>query len=120
MAEVREADAASASADQISLACSAEYMSYPITEQTCWSVTSFKAPFFEPTSRASVDIVAVIDKSGSMSGEKIKLVRETLLFVIDQCKLILTMANFFSNLVHVVINSFLCLALEKKYDCLNR
>ena len=91
MAEVQEADGASATvdvSDQISLTCSAEYMSYPLSEQTCWSVTSLKAPFYETTTRASVDIVAVIDKSGSMSGEKIKLVRKTLLFVIDQCEFI--------------------------------
>ena len=78
------AAAAAPSTEQISLTCSAEYSSYPLSEQNCWTITSFKAPFYEPTSRASVDIVAVIDKSGSMSGEKIKLVRKTLLFVIDQ------------------------------------
>ncbi len=90
MAEVQEADGASATvdvSDQISLTCSAEYMSYPLSEQTCWSVTSLKAPFYEPTARASVDIVAVIDKSGSMKhGNKLSLVKETLHFVIDQCK----------------------------------
>ena len=85
MAEERT-DAVLTGSDQITLECSTEYVSYPLTEQTCWAVTSFKAPFHEPTSRASVDIVAVIDKSGSMGGEKIKLVRKTLLFVIDQCK----------------------------------
>ena len=89
MAEQSADTAASATgSEQISLTCSAEYMSYPLSEQTCWSVTSLKAPFYETTTRASVDIVAVIDKSGSMSGEKIKLVRKTLLFVIDQCEFI--------------------------------
>ena len=85
--EIKETDAAVLTGcDQISLECSIEYVSYPLTEQTCWAVTSFKAPFHETTSRASVDIVAVIDKSGSMKGEKLKLVQETLHFVIDQCK----------------------------------
>ena len=37
-------------------------------------------------SRSPVDIVAVIDHSGSMAGEKLDLVRKTLLFVIDQLK----------------------------------
>ena len=77
---------AAAVSEQISLSCSAEYDSYPLTEQSCWAITSFKAPFYEPTSRSSVDIVAVIDKSGSMRGDKIALVRKTLLFVIDQCE----------------------------------
>jgi Mg-chelatase subunit ChlD len=34
--------------------------------------------------RAGLDLVFVIDVSGSMEGEKIKLVRETLLFIIDE------------------------------------
>ena len=72
--------------EQISLDCSAEYASYPLTEQSCWAITSIKAPFYEPTSRSSVDIVAVIDKSGSMAGSKLALVKKTLLFVIDQCE----------------------------------
>lgn len=36
--------------------------------------------------RVGLDIVMVIDISGSMSGEKIKLVVETLLFIIDELK----------------------------------
>ncbi|XP_064400224.1 uncharacterized protein LOC135346514 [Halichondria panicea] len=84
--EIKETDVVLTGCDQIALECSTEYVSYPLTEQTCWAVTSFKAPFYEPTSRASVNIVAVIDKSGSMKGEKLKLVKETLHFVIDQLK----------------------------------
>jgi Mg-chelatase subunit ChlD len=73
---------------RVALNATAEYASYGVQpEQSCWAITSLKAPFYEPTSRAPVDIVAVVDKSGSMSGDKIKLVRETLLFVIEQCKL---------------------------------
>ena len=64
-----------------------EFGSYtPSAEQPAWAVCTLKAPFYEPTSRAPVDIVAVIDKSGSMHGEKLDLVKETLEFVIDQCK----------------------------------
>ena len=80
------ATAAAPSTEQISLTCSAEYSSYALNEQNCWAITSFKGPFYEPTSRASVDIVAVIDKSGSMRGEKLTLVKETLHFIIDQCE----------------------------------
>ena len=38
----------------------------------------------EDNTRAQVDLVAVIDRSGSMSGDKINLVKETLLFVLTQ------------------------------------
>ena len=73
-------------AKSVCMSASAEYASYLAkSAQLCWAVTNFKAPFYEPTSRAPVDIVAVIDKSGSMSGQKLRLVKKTLLFVIDQC-----------------------------------
>ncbi len=72
----------------VSLSGNTEYASYkPGSKQECWAITTFKAPYYEPSARADVDIVAVIDKSGSMSGQKIALVRKTLEFVIDQCKL---------------------------------
>eukprot|EP01124_Arcella_intermedia_P016757 TRINITY_DN23366_c0_g1_i1.p1 TRINITY_DN23366_c0_g1~~TRINITY_DN23366_c0_g1_i1.p1 ORF type:complete len:451 (-),score=103.01 TRINITY_DN23366_c0_g1_i1:34-1386(-) len=47
-------------------------------------ITSLKAPFFEETNRAPIQIVAVIDRSGSMQGDKIELVKETLKFVAKQ------------------------------------
>lgn len=47
-------------------------------------MASFKAPSYELTPRPSVDIVAVIDRSGSMRGTKLDLLKKTLLFVIDQ------------------------------------
>ncbi len=73
--------------DRISIEWTPEFAAYPpTTKQECWSVCTLKAPFFEPDVRAPVDIVAVIDKSGSMHGEKLNLVKETLEFVIDQCK----------------------------------
>jgi len=49
-------------------------------------MATLTAPFFEAASRASIDLVAVIDRSGSMEGEKIRLVQETLRFMIDQLK----------------------------------
>ena len=72
--------------NRVQLSGCAEYQSYTCAGQTCWATASFKAPFYEPTSRPTVDIVAVIDKSGSMSGVKLELVKKTLLFVIDQRK----------------------------------
>ena len=86
MAELQAA--AVAEGARISLSAVPEYASYPPSSQAlCWGIASLKAPFYEPTSRAPVDIVAVIDKSGSMRGGKLDLVKKTLLFVIDQCEI---------------------------------
>ncbi len=79
--------AAAPSAPPVAISASAEYNCYDFgSEQLCWAVTNFKAPYYEPTSRVPIDIVAVIDKSGSMRETKLNLVKKTLLFVIDQCK----------------------------------
>ena len=71
--------------NRIALSWETEFAAYkPERECAAWSVATFKAPFYEPTSRAPIDVCAVIDKSGSMAGEKLNLVKETLEFVIDQ------------------------------------
>ena len=86
--ETRVAESVTEAGDSVRLTAKTEHHCYsPSSKQECWAITSLKAPRYEPTSRASVDIVAVIDKSGSMRGEKIALVRKTLEFVIDQCEL---------------------------------
>ncbi|XP_062523654.1 uncharacterized protein LOC134198303 isoform X2 [Corticium candelabrum] len=73
--------------EKIVLSSEAEQDTYPFDSAAeCWSMVSLKAPVYEPSERASIDLVAVVDKSGSMSGEKISLVRETLHFVVDQLK----------------------------------
>jgi len=48
-------------------------------------MVTIKAPV-DPsgTSRAPLDLVAVIDRSGSMAGSKLILVKETLTFIVDQ------------------------------------
>jgi len=46
-------------------------------------MTSLKAPFFEDNKRAPLDLVAVIDKSGSMRRD-MELVRRTLSFILTQ------------------------------------
>ena len=85
--EMDEPAVGGSAATDINLTSSTEYACYsPAVKQQCWAVTSLKAPFYEPTARSAVDIVAVIDKSGSMRGSKIDLVKETLLFVIEQCE----------------------------------
>ena len=75
--------------ERISIEWTPEFTAYPpTTRQDGWVVCTLKAPFYEPTAPAPVDIVAVIDKSESMHGEKLYLVKETLEFLIDQCKLL--------------------------------
>ena len=73
---------------EINLTTSIQYAVYDHTKPTadCIAMATVRAPLYEPQSRSAVDIVAVIDRSGSMSGIKLDLVRKTLLFVIDQCK----------------------------------
>jgi Mg-chelatase subunit ChlD len=74
--------------DKIALEITPEYTSYsPGGQEKCWATATMTAPFYEPTSRSEIDLVAVIDRSGSMGGSKINLVKETLVFIIDQRKL---------------------------------
>lgn len=46
-------------------------------------MSSLKAPMYQPEKRAALDIVAVIDKSGSMEGEKLTLVKTMLYHMVD-------------------------------------
>ena len=73
---------------EISVTGSVQYTAYDHTKATadCIAMVTSRAPLYEPQSRSAVDIVAVIDRSGSMAGVKLDLVRKTLLFVIDQCE----------------------------------
>ena len=72
--------------EHVALSTNTEFACYPPDgQQDCWAIVSLKAPFYEPgKARAPVDIVAVIDRSGSMGGEKMKLVKTTLQFIVDQ------------------------------------
>ena len=76
------------SAQEITLTTSIQYHSYDYDKATadCIAMATIRGPPYETQSRSPVDIVAVIDHSGSMAGEKLDLVRKTLLFVIDQLK----------------------------------
>ena len=63
------------------------YLEYhPAHVTPCLVDPNLTAPTFmeEDNTRAQVDLIAVIDWSGSMSGDKINLVKETLLFVLNQ------------------------------------
>ena len=66
----------------------AEFTQYPHnSRQDCWAIVSAKAA--RVTTRQAVDIIAVIDNSGSMAGMKLNLVKETLLRLIHQRKLMI-------------------------------
>ena len=76
--------------NNLTLTAKAELCAYSHTSRhDCWAVANIKAPLYEPESRVPIDVVAVIDVSGSMAGEKLNLVKKTLLFVIGQRKSIL-------------------------------
>jgi uncharacterized protein YegL len=75
---------------QITISCSPEKeaLSYDTTHDVM-VLSSLKGPFMENAARASrapIDLVAVIDKSGSMEGDKINLVLQTMKFVVEQLK----------------------------------
>ena len=73
--------------DKIKLTVTPEYPEYdPAKASNCWVDINLSAPLYEEdeSKRPAVDIVAVIDRSGSMSGEKLPLVKKTLLFVVSQ------------------------------------
>lgn len=112
------AELQAAVAERIALTATTEYACYPpASQQACWATASLKAPFYEPTSRAPVDIVAVIDKSGSMRGGKLELVKKTLLFVVDQCKSLTYMSNFIYNVHHKIRLSLIVEPTWRLFHC---
>ena len=77
--------------DSINLSCSTEYKDYTYnTKQEIWTLVSLKAPLQEEDEsdekRPPVDVVAVIDISGSMSGGKLALIKKTLEYFLTQRK----------------------------------
>ena len=72
---------------EVQLTCQAEFQNYPYNEEhNCLSVVNLTVPCFEQEDgkRTPVDIVAVIDRSGSMAGNNLKLVKKTLEFLLKQ------------------------------------
>ena len=74
---------------EITVSCQTEFKHYVYNKsEEIWALVTLKAPENEDENkRAPIDVVAVIDKSGSMAGHKLKLVKQTLEFVISQCKI---------------------------------
>jgi Mg-chelatase subunit ChlD len=73
----------------LSLSCTTEYTQLSLNEQEVYMMLSLKAPEYESPDRqgrAPLDLICVIDVSGSMHGDKIELMKKTLLFMVDQLK----------------------------------
>ena len=91
-------------AEEIMLTTCTQYAAYDHAKATtdCIAMASGRAPVYETQIRSPVDIVAVIDHSGSMADEKLNLVKKTLLFIIDQLKLCdLLCLVLYDNVVNV-------------------
>ena len=80
----------------VQVSCISEFAEYSYNaSHSIWAVVSLKAPHQKEEGdeegsskqRAGMDLVGVIDKSGSMAGEKMELVKSTLQFVLTQCTL---------------------------------
>jgi len=57
------------------------------TEHELIVMFNIEAPFYEPEKeRAPLDVIAVLDKSGSMRGKKLDNVKKTMNFMVDQLK----------------------------------
>ncbi|KAG2372858.1 hypothetical protein C9374_013065 [Naegleria lovaniensis] len=75
----------------LSLVCKLEYDQVKFSDPgaSMIGMASISAPAFESQefqSRAPIDLCCVIDKSGSMEGSKLELVKTSLRFMIDQMK----------------------------------
>ena len=72
---------------EIQIKLTPEYPEYnPTLATNCWVDINLATPVNkeDESVRSPVDIVAVIDRSGSMSGGKLDLVKKTLHFVVTQ------------------------------------
>ena len=71
---------------KIKVSCTTEYPAYKPNEMSkCWGLVTLKASHYEceESIRPALDIVAVIDRSGSMRGEKLFLVKKSLKFLVQ-------------------------------------
>ena len=67
-----------------------EYINLPYQKETdLYCMATLQAPEFEADERKErkgIDLICVVDKSGSMAGSKIEMVKSTLAFMFDQLK----------------------------------
>jgi len=75
--------------ESVQLTCSTEYKDYVYNEKhEIWSLVTLKAPCMvddeKDEQRPPIDVVLVIDKSGSMAGKKIALIKKSLEFFLTQ------------------------------------
>jgi len=76
---------------KVAVSSTSEFEAIGFTErkEDFFVLGTVSAPAHEPeerSSRAPIDLVAVIDRSGSMAGQKLNLVKETLKFMLQQLK----------------------------------
>lgn len=76
MANLQDAD--------MKLVCKPEFPSYSAAACAATCLVSLHAPALEDTKRAPVSVTLVLDRSGSMAGSKLTLVKETCKFLLQQ------------------------------------
>jgi len=69
---------------QMSLSCSAEKALSSTDTHTTLAMVSLVAPVHMPVARLPLEIVAVVDRSGSMSGPKMANMKQTLQFLVNK------------------------------------
>jgi len=82
---VAAAPTAAAAAPAMSISCSAEKPALASSEaHTTLAMISLAASAHEPVTRLPLEVVAVVDRSGSMSGEKMQTMKQTLTFLVSK------------------------------------
>lgn len=85
-----EIDAIKSGALQVQIKMETDHPALPCgNSHVTFGMVELVAPKFEEETRrtrAAIDLVTVIDISGSMMGDKLELVKSTLLFMVDQLK----------------------------------
>ena len=72
--------------DELRIQSIVEYPSYTTMPFKCWIDLKIIAPenFNDTRQRPTIDLVVVVDRSSSMQGNKISLVKKSLCFIVSQ------------------------------------